>query len=113
MDLYPNILKIAKEWLEYPFIFVCYYENLVGEKGDGSSTKQEQEIISLAEYLNINISPEKIKFITNHLYGNSRTFRKGKISDWESCFTEEHKIEFKKRMGQDLIDLGYEKDFNW
>lgn len=41
------------------------------------------------------------------------TFRKGVAGEWKAHFNEEHKRIFKNIAGQLLIDLGYEKDFNW
>jgi len=40
-------------------------------------------------------------------------FRKGEPGDWKNHFTNKHKIFFKKRYGDLLIKLGYEKDNNW
>lgn len=40
-------------------------------------------------------------------------FRKGIVGDWKNHFKEEHIQRFKELAGQTLIDLGYEKDFNW
>lgn len=41
------------------------------------------------------------------------TFRKGQTGGWKKHFTSDQKKLFKKVAGQLLIDLGYEKDFNW
>lgn len=35
------------------------------------------------------------------------------IGRWKTFFTKEHKQLFKKVAGQLLINMGYEKDFNW
>jgi hypothetical protein len=44
----------------------------------------------------------------------SGTFRKGLIGGWRSEFTKEHVKLFKDTGGaQWLVDLGYERDFDW
>jgi hypothetical protein len=43
----------------------------------------------------------------------SKTFRKGVSGEWKKYFTKEHKVLFKDVAGKILIDLGYEKDFDW
>jgi len=39
--------------------------------------------------------------------------RKGIVGDWKNFFTDRHKQEFKKIAGSLLIELGYEKNYNW
>jgi hypothetical protein len=43
----------------------------------------------------------------------SPTFRSGKIGDWQTQFTEEHKHLFKEVAGDLLIRLGYERHNDW
>lgn len=40
-------------------------------------------------------------------------FRKGIVGDWKSYFGEAHISRFKELAGEELINLGYEKDWNW
>jgi hypothetical protein len=40
-------------------------------------------------------------------------FRKGISGDWKNHFKPEHIERFKELMGDKLIELGYEQDFNW
>lgn len=39
--------------------------------------------------------------------------RKGVHGDWKNYFTEDHKIYFKKKWGNMVVDLGYESHNNW
>ncbi len=41
------------------------------------------------------------------------TARKGIIGDWKNYFNDNHKKKFKEIAGDLLIELGYEKDYNW
>ena len=43
----------------------------------------------------------------------SPTFRSGKTGEWRKYFTEEHIRIFKDVAGSLLLQLGYEKDFDW
>jgi hypothetical protein len=43
----------------------------------------------------------------------SFTFRGGRVGDWRSHFTDEHKGLFKEVAGDLLIQLGYEQDHSW
>ena len=40
-------------------------------------------------------------------------FRSGKIGSWKDEFTSSNKNTFKKKLGNTLIKLGYEKNLNW
>ncbi len=100
-----------------PWVEECCYavrfEDLVGPKGGGNLKAQIREIKNIAEFIGISITEEKLQFVVDHLFGNTATFRKGQIGAWKSNFTQKHKDAFKNVAGQLLIDLGYEKDFNW
>ena len=65
------------------------------------------------------MSNEKIDKVANAVFGGEgppgclNTFRTGQIGSWKYYFNKKHKKVFKKIAGQLLIDLGYEKDFEW
>ena len=100
-------------WLDHSNVYITTFEKLVGPQGGGTIQEQLTEIMNIANHIGISISEEKAKKIANHIFGKGGTFRKGQIGDWKNHFTQEHKERFKKIAGQLLIDLGYEKDFNW
>ena len=43
----------------------------------------------------------------------SPTFRSGKTGEWKQYFTNEHKKVFKAIAGDLLVQLGYEKNYDW
>lgn len=43
----------------------------------------------------------------------SSHYRKGTVGDWNNHFKEDHKQKMKEVAGNQLIELGYERDFNW
>jgi len=54
-----------------------------------------------------------VKVLHNINPQNSHTFRTGKSGNWKTVFTERQKDLFKEIAGDLLIELGYEKDYNW
>jgi hypothetical protein len=100
-------------WLYSPLTYTLRFEDLVGEKGGGSAHRQKMAIKLLAEELGYRLTSRKIEEIGQSLYGNSMTFRSGKIGSWKHHFNHEHKALFKKHGGKILRDLAYEEDLNW
>jgi sulfotransferase 6B1 len=92
---------------------VTKFENLVGTKGNGVSELQRIELKKIYDFANIKYTSNMIEKTAANLFGNTRTFRSGKIGEWKKHFTNEHKKEFKKQLGKYLIEFGYEKDDNW
>lgn len=100
-------------------VMVFRYEDLTGPE-------QIKHFIKLFEHLDFNFPVEKIKkLLKKHNFrilakgrepgieDRNSHYRKGISGDWKNYFTEKHKTAFKKAAGQLLIDLDYEKDFNW
>ncbi len=100
-------------WQKNSRFHTVKFENLVGYEGGGTRKKQINEIKRMGRHLGIALTDETIGHCVKNLFGGTYTFRKGQIGGWKKYFTEEHKRVFKQVAGQLLIDLGYEKDFNW
>lgn len=100
-------------WMSVPGIYSMRFEDLVGAEGGGSTERQERVIADIASHLGVVLTGGELSSIASSLYGESLTFRAGKIGSWRDYFDEQHKKAFKKTAGQLLIDLGYEKDFDW
>lgn len=104
-------------WMHIPQLpaYTAHFENLVGEKGCGSKAAQIEELTNLSQFLNVDINQDRIESIADQLFGweGLGTFRTGEIGTWKYYFTERHKELFKIYFGQELINLGYETDFNW
>lgn len=108
-DLYQSYMP----WFSAPHVCSLCFEDLIGPNGGGNLEKQLETIKKIASHLDITVDDETVKNVARNLFGASPTFRRGKIGDWKIYFKKHHKQEFKKIAGQLLIDLGYEKDFNW
>lgn len=106
-----SLIKLQQSKLN---VFTVRFENLVGEKGNGKTLLQKEEVKSLAKFLNIPLNNEQIQFITSNLFGGSwGTFRKGQIGGWKQYFDDDLKAIFKEKYNTYLIQFGYEKDDKW
>ncbi|NGX39614.1 MAG: hypothetical protein KR126chlam1_00947 [Chlamydiae bacterium] len=109
-----SAITAAVEILSIPNTCVIRYEMLVGPKG-GIATESEmhQEMKKINDFLGVTLSDEKYSYVKDQLFGGSSTFNKGKVGPWKREFDEELKNLFKLKYGQELIDLGYEENFDW
>ena len=105
----------AFEWLEQdPEVLVCRFEDLVGPKGGGDLDKQKETLFCLAYHIGMELTQKKLDHIIEHLFGNTHTFRSGRIGSWKQNFDKEITQLFKaSQLGTLLIKLGYENDHNW
>lgn len=77
------------------------------------------------KFLDLALTDEEVQFLTDEysfknitmrLPGNENKnshYRKGVSGDWKNYFTLDIKKKFKKKYGEELILLGYEKDMEW
>ena len=80
----------------------------------GSCTKEEQIAeLKIANALNLKVTDKYLLRIFNESFGTGSTFRTGTTGNWKKYFSEEDKTLFKQLLGDVLIELGYEKDYNW
>jgi hypothetical protein len=112
-----NIDAFYKSFLPWKEILDIFYttqfEKLIGPLGGGTLASQLTEIKNIAAHIGISISDGQAMKISQAIYGNTWTFREGKIGSWKKYFNEQHKRLFKHIAGQLLIDLGYETDLLW
>ena len=124
-----SLIRVAEQALEYssnPNHLVIRFEDLVGPNGGGDLGLQMQTLRSIAQFIQADLSEQQLFDIAGQLYGNQvnpfgkdalknyrSTFSKGKIGAWKDAFKEEHKVAFKKKIGNLLIGLGYENDNAW
>jgi len=110
-----NVYKLYLPWTQARKFITVRFEDLVGEEGGGSRSVQMNELKRIATHLKVSLSDEQHIELRNKIFGESSTFREGKIGSWRKYFTQEMIEAYKKTPGacQLLIDLGYEKDANW
>ncbi len=104
-----DFFKLRLPWMSFEDSYTTYFENLVGEKGQGSKEVQMAELRNLAGFLHIQISNEQLEYIADNLFGwhGLGTFRSGQIGSWKDYFTERHINLFNQYFGNDLIEFGY------
>ena len=101
-------------WLYAPNTYTCRFEKLVGPRGGGTIEDQREEIRNLGSHIDRPLTDDEVITVANRTWSTRvSTFRKGLIGDWANHFTDEHKAAFKKIAGEQLIELGYERDHNW
>jgi hypothetical protein len=105
--------KAAFQWMQKPGVIVIRFEDLVGQNGGGNDAAQTACILNVASALGMELTLEELDRIKEKIWGGTLTFRKGQIGAWKSHFSKKNIRLFKRLLGQDLIQLGYEKDFNW
>ena len=102
-----------KGWINCKNVFSIKYEDLISEK--------EKYIMDILKFYKEDSSKEinwEMEDIVNTAIENSapnksHTYRNGGKNKWEKYFTEEHQKAFKEIAGNLLIELGYEKNYNW
>lgn len=109
-EIYKNYLKWQKD---YPDVYLTYFEKLVGLKGGGSLKAQFDEIKKICNFLDIQISDSEINTIASNLFGDTYTFREGKIDSWKNYYSKDNKVWFKHRSKNLLYELKYEKNDSW
>lgn len=97
------------------FVHVVHFEELVGKEGGGSFLIQINAIKNILKFVGVHKNIEEITEKAQTLFGKpgEGTFRSGQIGSWKEYFTLEHKEAMKKVFGEELIELGYEKDLDW
>tara|TARA_A200000113_G_C8767429_1_gene323201 strand:+ start:11 stop:877 length:867 start_codon:yes stop_codon:yes gene_type:complete len=110
-QMYSPMLK----WKEEVENITLKFEDLVGHRGGGSNENQILSIHNLIDYLDLvsEFDNEKVSNIAKNSFGVSGTFRKGKIGAWKDFFSHSDKELYKSKIGDLLIDIGYESDKNW
>ncbi len=107
--------KLGWMSLESDFVYTVRFENLVGAEGGGHRDLQLMEIRNIAHHLEIDLPDEELQQRSFNLFGKpgEKTFRNGQIGEWKLFFKPMHIKAFKEVFGSELIDMGYECDFNW
>jgi hypothetical protein len=115
MQYYCNI---GYPWLTHPKVVKLRYEDF--------TRRTVETLLDAFAQVDIEISEDNIREVsTNHNFANitggriigtedkSAHFRKGIIGDYKNYFTDQHRAMSKYFIGEDLIRLSYENDYNW
>ncbi len=109
-----SLLEKFYPWLKNEKVLTVRFKDLVGVKGGGSDKMQEKTVDEILNFIGVEISREKkCELMGKIFFPRSKTFRKGRIRQWQKAFDDEDKKLFKEVAGEWLIKYGYEKDLNW
>lgn len=115
---YYSVADAYDKFLSWRNSSVCCslcFEALLGPRGGRFSEQQQLvELRKIAKALQLDdVSDEMLVEAFNESFGVGTIFTKSKGSSWQDYFNEEQKDAFKETMGDLLIELGYEDDYNW
>ncbi len=115
--VYPSIdtwFRSFQPWMEQENVLTVKYEDL--HISNSACVETLEKIITFLwgdGVTPINKETMIKQMINNINTKTSPTFRKGQSGGWLTEFNGPCKKAFKERAGQLLIDLGYEKNFDW
>lgn len=99
-----NILRL----LHHPNTLLIRFEDLVGPKGGGSESAQFKLIVAMAQHIGLSVSTLEVRAIQDTLFGDTYTFREGKIGSWKKYFDPPLLKLFNRRFGDLQRALGYQ-----
>lgn len=109
-----TVVNAFNGWFSSAVSVVLHFEKLMGPLGGVySEAEQLKELRKIPTALHMKVSDAQLLHIFSAVYGKGATFHKGIVGSWKEYFNEEHKRVFKEQLGDLLISLGYEKDYNW
>lgn len=101
-------------WRKKTYNLTIKFEDLIGHRGGGDNKKQLETITKIAKHLGLEIDMDTLRYIADNTFSSgTHTFRKGKIGGWKDHFDEKCKDEIKNKIGNWIIELGYEKNNSW
>lgn len=100
-------------WRNAPWVVSIRFEDLVGPAGGGNLVDQHETIAAVARHIGTDLDERQVSDLASNLYGGTATFRKGTIGRWRSEFGQDHRLAAGSLVGNQLIELGYEKDDGW
>ena len=107
-------LLTFKGWLSSPICCVLDFSKLMGAHGGAANEEDAvDEIRKMAEILDLNLSDDQLQEVYKNHFGKGGCFFRGKVGSWRDYFSERHVLAAKKEIGLLLIELGFEKDFDW
>jgi hypothetical protein len=98
-------------WLDREEVLSIHFEELIHDRAAALTSMMDHFLDRVPLSAPREVILEALESSINP--GRSPTFRSGKTGEWRKYFTEEHTQIFKDVAGSLLLQLGYEKDFDW
>ena len=97
-------------WMDAPGVLTCRFEELTSEHMD----VRTGAVSAVAAHVERPLTAEQAARVAERAVGSkTATLRKGRSGEWRRHLTDDHKDALKDRMGDLLIDLGYETSRDW
>lgn len=100
-------------WRDDPEVLLLRFEDLVGEAGGGSSSRQRRALGRLLDFLepaDDGAGEERVERVAGELFGGTSTFRRGTIGGWREAFAPRHLALFERSADGLLAGWGYGED---
>jgi len=107
--LEPLAVRYARllEWRAYDPVHVVRFEDLVGERGGGSAEKQSQSLRDMLRFIGVPATADVTQLIADNMFGDTVTFRRGKIGAWREHLNIEQVQRIEDSCGDVMRELGY------
>lgn len=96
------------------------YEDLVGDAGGGNDEIKKAVVQQIINFIHLDISEEKLQYVLDNMYVNfgentleDKVFERSSIGNWRKFLSRDQIRLIKKKIGKEIIQLGYEKDYHW
>jgi hypothetical protein len=97
-----------KEWLHVSDVLTVRFEELVGDRGNGSSELRRQCISNISSFLDLNLTAAEIDKLDSLLINkDSSTRRRGIIGGWKQEFKQDHISFFERELKPLMQEYGY------
>ena len=111
---FPNIAERFAPyvgWLDRDEVLSLQFEDLINDRISALISIADHFLAHVPVSASRDVILESLESSINP--GRSPTFRSGKTGEWRKYLTKEHIRNFKDVAGGLLLQLGYEKDFDW
>jgi sulfotransferase 6B1 len=98
-------------WLNHPEVLSIHFEDLINDRAAALTRIMDHFLARVPLLTTRELILEALESAINPT--KSPTFRSGRTGEWTKHFTDEHKKIFKNVAGDLLIELGYEKGYDW
>lgn len=100
------VYKNMREWLSCENVYPFYFEDIIGDKGNGSTSRATKTIQCFLQKIHVSLNCKDVESAINNAFGNSPTFRNGTISTSNKRLDE---LDSKSRDALNECILLYEK----
>lgn len=117
---YIDFYKERTGWALNSKILTIKYEDLLGTAGGGDDAIKRAKVIELAHFIHLDLTNEQLENVLDKMYvdygdinADGKVFERSTTGNWRTFLTPKQKSLIKKRIGKELIRLGYAEDNNW